>query len=85
MKAIVHHKDTLVGCYDIRPVSLEHSHIGSIFAEVLCNVMTTVSSTHDDHLLAFHVVFRGVVMLASVVQRALELLLSRELGYLRLT
>ena len=81
----MHHENTFVGCYDIRPASLEHGHIGSIFAEVLCNIMTTVSSTHDDHLLAFHVVFRSVVMLASVVQRALELLLSRKLGYLRLT
>lgn len=52
----MHHKDTLVGCYDIRPASLEHSHIGSIFAEVLRNIMATVSSTHDDHLLSFHIV-----------------------------
>ena len=81
----MHHENTFVGCYDIRPASLEHGHIGSIFAEVLCNIMTTVSSTHDDHLLAFHVVFRSVVMLASVVQRALELLLPWELGYLWLT
>lgn len=85
VKAIMHHEDTLVSCYDIRPASLEHSHIGSIFAEVLCNIMTTVSSTHDDDLLAFHIVFRSVVMLASMVQCALELLLSRELGHLRLT
>ena len=85
MKAVVHHKDTLVGRYDIRPASLEHSHIGSIFAKVLCNIMTTISSTHEDHLLAFHIVFRSVVMLASMIQRTLKLLLPRELGYLRLT
>lgn len=74
----MHHEHALVRGQNICPASLQHGHVRAVLVVVLRNIVSTVTGPHDDHSRASNIEFRRIAVLAAVVERALEGLLSSE-------
>lgn len=74
----MHHEHAIVRGQNICPASLQHGHVRAVLVVVLRNIVSTVTGSHDDHFLASNIELRRIAVLATVVERALEGLLSRK-------
>lgn len=79
------HKHPLVQRQNIRPAALQQGHLGAILVKVLRDVVSAVSRADDDDLFPLDIaVCRGILMLAAMVDDALEGVLAwerRDLGF----
>lgn len=78
VQSFVHHENALIGCQDVCPAPLQHRNVCAVFMIVLGNIMATVSGTHDNYLFPTNITLRCITVLATMINIALEGLLSWE-------
>lgn len=71
MKSLMHHPHP-GSRNNVRSPSLQHGSVGPVLVEILRNIMSAIPGPHDENLLPANIVTRRIIVLAAVVDSALE-------------